>query len=356
MRPQSSARPASRSHATVRLFSVGQLCSLGGRSAVAEFLGMQLSGFIAWIFWRGVYLSKLPSWARRLQVGVDWAWLLCFPRDLAHLRTQQTDRVHRVHYRPGDIILRPGDVPQNLLVIQSGEVELVGAGEAQTASVAPSVGVLGASSFLGEQAFLGNESFGFVARARTPVELVAMGRNILTQLSTSLAPLRNALAATLRRRTTDVWKARPEVFAILRRASLRGLMDPAPDLLVSTRATLDDVGRAFAERDDACLYVCRADRALEGIVTMTDWTRAAATTLNPATPVTEFMTRQPLSITIDEDLLSAAGLFREHGLKHLPVVDSRDRRRLVGVLRVRRLLAHVYASRGEMERILPAAA
>jgi len=39
---------------------LGQLCSIGGHSAVAEMLGFKLSGFLAWFVWRGVYLFKLP--------------------------------------------------------------------------------------------------------------------------------------------------------------------------------------------------------------------------------------------------------------------------------------------------------
>ena len=50
---------------------------------------MHLSGFVAWFVWRGVYLFKLPTWARRLQVGFDWAWLLLFPRDLAQCLSQE---------------------------------------------------------------------------------------------------------------------------------------------------------------------------------------------------------------------------------------------------------------------------
>jgi NADH dehydrogenase FAD-containing subunit len=59
--------------------AIGQLCSIGGHSAVAEFQGVQLSGFLAWLLWRGVYLFKLPAWARRFQVGFDWAWQLLLP-------------------------------------------------------------------------------------------------------------------------------------------------------------------------------------------------------------------------------------------------------------------------------------
>src|SRR5262249_41430946 len=67
-----------------RFKALGELCSIGGHSAVADLFGFHISGFLAWFVWRGVYLFKLPTWARRFQVGFDWAWLLLFPRDLAH--------------------------------------------------------------------------------------------------------------------------------------------------------------------------------------------------------------------------------------------------------------------------------
>src|SRR5439155_998941 len=42
---------------------LGELCSIGGHSAVAELFGLHLSGFIAWFMWRGIYLFKLPTFA-----------------------------------------------------------------------------------------------------------------------------------------------------------------------------------------------------------------------------------------------------------------------------------------------------
>ena len=323
---------------------LGQLCSLGGRSAVAEFMGTQLSGFFAWVLWRGVYLWKLPSWTRRLQVGVDWAWLLCFPRDLAHIRARETDRVHRAHYRPGDVILRPGEVPAHLLVIQSGDVEIVHPSADVTTVAAAAVGVLGPSSFLGEAAFLGGEPFGFLARAKTPVEVVVMGRNVLTQLSASLAPLRNALAAALRRRSSDLAKTRPEFFATLRRTSIRDLMHPVPGPLFTPNATLENVGRAFADGEGEFFYVCDGNDALIGIVTMTDWTRAAGSGASPSTLVVDFMTHQPVVVAVDDDLATAVRLLRDYELKHVPVVSTREGRQLIGVLRARRIMAHVYAA------------
>ena len=81
-----------------RFKQLGELCAIGGHSAVADLFGMHLSGFLAWFVWRGVYLFKLPTIGRRLQVGFDWALLLIFPRDLAHMRAEETDRVSQAHF------------------------------------------------------------------------------------------------------------------------------------------------------------------------------------------------------------------------------------------------------------------
>lgn len=313
---------------------LGQLCSIGGHSAVAEFLGARLSGLLAWMLWRGVYLFKLPTWARRLHVGTDWAWLLLFPRDLAHLRSRPTDRVARAYFLPCDIVARAGDVPPGLLVIQSGEVEILRDGEP--------AGVLGPGSFLGERAFLGREPLGFTARARTAVEVTLLGRNVLTQLSASLAPLREALNATLRRRSVDLWKLRPTALAALQNVLVGELMDLPPPSLPET-GTWDEVSRAFAASDDDFLLVTADDRRLAGIVTMTDLARAGSRGAEPTTLVTEFMTRHPVTVNATDRAALAATILREHALKHLPVVAGPERR-VVGVVRARRLMAHVYAA------------
>ncbi|TWU28334.1 NAD(P)/FAD-dependent oxidoreductase [Bythopirellula polymerisocia] len=51
-----------------RFQSLGSLASLGRRSAVAEAMGDSLSGFIAWIMWRAIYLTKFPVWDRKIRI------------------------------------------------------------------------------------------------------------------------------------------------------------------------------------------------------------------------------------------------------------------------------------------------
>ena len=42
---------------------------------------------VAWLLWRGVYLMKLPSHAKKLRVAIKWSFDLLFPREIEQLVT-----------------------------------------------------------------------------------------------------------------------------------------------------------------------------------------------------------------------------------------------------------------------------
>jgi len=64
----------------------GMLASIGHRNAVAEIYGFKLSGFLAWFLWRGIYLAKLPTLSRKLEVAIGWACAIPFPPNIVQLR------------------------------------------------------------------------------------------------------------------------------------------------------------------------------------------------------------------------------------------------------------------------------
>jgi NADH:ubiquinone reductase (H+-translocating) len=64
----------------------GLLASIGHRNAVANIYGVKLSGFAAWFLWRGVYLAKLPTLSRKLEVAINWAVSIPFPPNIVQLR------------------------------------------------------------------------------------------------------------------------------------------------------------------------------------------------------------------------------------------------------------------------------
>ena len=70
----------------------GQLSSVGHNKAVAEVFGLKLSGFIAWLMWRGLSLLRIPTLARKTRLFLEWNWAMFFPPDLAYLGYRRTQR------------------------------------------------------------------------------------------------------------------------------------------------------------------------------------------------------------------------------------------------------------------------
>jgi len=70
----------------------GQLCSVGHNKAVAEVYGVKISGFVAWLMWRGLYLLRIPTLARKSRLFLEWNWAMFFPPDVAHLGLRRTQR------------------------------------------------------------------------------------------------------------------------------------------------------------------------------------------------------------------------------------------------------------------------
>src|SRR5262249_1961270 len=100
--------------------ALGMLASLANRSAVAEILGMHVSGFVAWILWRAIYLAKLPSLARKLEVLVDWTWTALFSPNIVQLPTSRTGGVGLAHYAQGEFVFHKGEPTGKVFAIQSG--------------------------------------------------------------------------------------------------------------------------------------------------------------------------------------------------------------------------------------------
>ena len=65
-----------------RFRSLGMLVILGHNTAAAEIRGLRFAGLFAWLLWRGIYLTKLPGFEKKLRVLIDWLLDLAFPRDI----------------------------------------------------------------------------------------------------------------------------------------------------------------------------------------------------------------------------------------------------------------------------------
>ena len=70
-----------------RYSTIGLLAPIGKRTGVANILGVNFSGFIAWWLWRTIYLLKLPRFEKKVLVALDWTLDVLFSKDMVHFRT-----------------------------------------------------------------------------------------------------------------------------------------------------------------------------------------------------------------------------------------------------------------------------
>jgi NADH dehydrogenase len=318
---------------------LGQLCGIGERNAVAEIFGVRLSGFPAWWLWRTVYLFKSPSWSRRIKVAFDWTWDLLFPRDLTHPRTTLTQRIFRAHYRPGDYIFRKGDPPTNFYVVERGEVEVV----RHDASGQPTevLAVMGRGEFFGEIALIDDKPRLASVRARTPVEVLVMGKGAFSQLSGALTAFHNLLAQALRWRRPR-WDPRLlQAWQDLERQPLSVFIEAVPARRLSPDSTLEEAIHLFDEHDVE--FACVVDHAgiLQGVVTRTELFEAFAQGKGSATKVHDFMLTQPVVVTPDQTSSMVGELMNKHDVDALPVVENKEIPRLIGVIRSERMLRYL---------------
>jgi len=69
--------------APFRFKSLGTLAYIGSESALVETSVLQGSGFLAWLFWRSVYLTRLVRWRNKIKVVMDWLLNMVFGRDIS---------------------------------------------------------------------------------------------------------------------------------------------------------------------------------------------------------------------------------------------------------------------------------
>jgi NADH:ubiquinone reductase (H+-translocating) len=75
--------------------TIAQLAAIGRRTGVANVLGINFSGFVAWWLWRTIYLSKLPRLEKKLRVAFDWTLDLIFSKDLVQFLDIRAPMVSR---------------------------------------------------------------------------------------------------------------------------------------------------------------------------------------------------------------------------------------------------------------------
>jgi NADH dehydrogenase len=52
--------------------TLGQLALVGPHAGVADLFGLNITGLPAWLLWHAAYLTRFPTFAQRLRVGLEW--------------------------------------------------------------------------------------------------------------------------------------------------------------------------------------------------------------------------------------------------------------------------------------------
>ena len=107
------------------------------------------------------------------------------------------------------------------------------------------------------------------------------------------------------------------------------------DLLsVSPGDSLSEVAQRMVERDVGAVLVMDGSD-LSGILTERDVLRAVAAGIEERTVVSDWMTRDPDTMSPDDTTQQAAVLMIHGGFRHLPLIDGND---VVGMLSIRDLM------------------
>jgi NADH dehydrogenase len=176
---------------------LGKMGSLGHRSAVAELPGgIKISGFVAWWFWRSVYLMKLPGWGRKLRVASSWALDLLLPPELVQLKLGGSGGVTQEHFEPGQDVFRQGDLGDRVYVVLTGAAEVW----REKDGVETQLARLGPGDWFGEMALLNETTRGASVRCVESMDALSLPKRDFTVLAANLPELRQSFEKVMAER------------------------------------------------------------------------------------------------------------------------------------------------------------
>lgn len=209
---------------------LGELASIGHRSAVANLMGFNFSGILAWFMWRTIYLMKLPGIDRKLRVMTEWTFDLFFPRDINLLTPQYSSPMEEMHLEAGDVLFLKGEPAQSFYAVKDGRVNITDEQNEVVKSAAK-------GDHFGERALLGDRVWRFTATAVEPSTLVAISARTFDKLVTSIGSL-----SRLFKRTAETYDRPQDIEHVLAKLPQRCRSGTARDLMNTRVATLREDG------------------------------------------------------------------------------------------------------------------
>jgi NADH:ubiquinone reductase (H+-translocating) len=178
---------------------LGKMGSLGHHCAVADMMGVNISGLLAFLMWRAIYLMKLPGWGRRLKVASSWTLNFFLPPETTELKLASSSGIAEQHFEPGELVFEQGDLGDRMYIILAGRAEVVridnGAEKVLTQ--------LGPGEYFGEMALLQKATRNASIRCIEPMNTLSIPQKEFSVLSASLPQLKNSFEQNIENRNAE---------------------------------------------------------------------------------------------------------------------------------------------------------
>ena len=117
------------------------------------------------------------------------------------------------------------------------------------------------------------------------------------------------------------------------------LLGPKKPIAVTPKTTVADAIKIMSERSVGCILVAEGDRLL-GVFTERDVLRKVAHRSGEVwqTPLCDFMTHDPESLSADAPIGFAVNLMAVGGYRHVPIVENG---KLAGIISVRDVMSYM---------------
>lgn len=102
----------------------GMMASLGAYKGVMQMGRFRMTGLIAWMMWRGIYIGMLPHISTRLRVALNWLFDYFMPRTIVQMAHSESSALKQTHYREGEVVYARGELIPGFFIVLSGKFKL----------------------------------------------------------------------------------------------------------------------------------------------------------------------------------------------------------------------------------------